>query len=100
MKGVDTLADLQPEPRSKYLYQIAILPEYQGKGIGKQITTFAQGLADLAVYLDCWAGNEKLKKFYTETGFKYLGDFPEEDYFISIFKYSKYKEIETCKHMQ
>lgn len=40
-----------------------------------------------AIYLDCWAGNEKLKSFYSNAGFNYCGDLPEEDYKISIFKY-------------
>jgi hypothetical protein len=40
------------------------------------------------LYLDCWAGNEKLKEFYFNNGFEYVGDFPEEDYFISVFKFN------------
>ena len=41
---------------------------------------------ELLLYLDCWAGNDKLKNFYLNNGFKHVGDFPEEDYFISVFK--------------
>jgi len=73
-----------------YLYRIAILPEYQGKNIGKEIINYAceysKDLNKLS-YLDCWAGNEKLRKFYTEVGFDFIGDFPEEDYMVSVFKY-------------
>jgi len=92
IKGLDTLVDLSIEPGSKYLYHIAILPEYQGQGIGAQITAFAKRLAKPAIYLDCWAGNEKLKDFYGKMGFEYLGDHPEKDYYISIFKYNKHEE--------
>jgi len=75
---------------SIYLYRIAILPEYQGKNIGKEIINYAcEYSKDLnkLLYLDCWAGNEKLRKFYTEVGFDFSGDFPEEDYMVSVFKY-------------
>ncbi|WP_216829775.1 GNAT family N-acetyltransferase [Alkalihalobacterium elongatum] len=74
---------------SKYLSQIAILPNYQGRNFGSKITAFARSLAkerNQSLYLDCWAGNEKLKAFYSNNGFEYIGDFPEEDYMISIFK--------------
>jgi hypothetical protein len=46
----------------------------------------AQGIAK--VHIDCWAENEKLKDFYSKNGFEYLGDFAEEDYLISIFKFN------------
>ncbi|MGV2941336.1 GNAT family N-acetyltransferase [Mesobacillus sp. LC4] len=64
-------------------------PEYQGKGYGSVITSWSCQYARQLVeelYLDCWAGNEKLKNFYSENGFEYVGDFPEEDYYISVFK--------------
>ena len=73
-----------------YLYRIAILPEYQGKNIGKEIINYACEYSkhlNKLLYLDCWAGNEKLRKFYTEVGFDFSGDFPEEDYMVSVFKY-------------
>lgn len=80
---------LRVEESSLYLSKIAILPSYQGLGIGKEIVSFACAFARTAgraMYLDCWAGNEKLKEFYTGCGLNYMGDFPEEDYFISVFK--------------
>ncbi|WP_088012228.1 GNAT family N-acetyltransferase [Gottfriedia acidiceleris] len=43
----------------------------------------------VSIYLDCWAGNDKLKQFYQNYGLKQLGDFPENDYYISIFKHEK-----------
>jgi len=92
MKVIDALADLQIKIGSKYLYQIAISPEYQGQGIGAQITAFARRLASPTIYLDCWAGNKKLINFYKRMNFQHLGDFPEEDYFISVFQYSKNEE--------
>lgn len=73
---------------SIYLYRIAVLPKYQGKGAGHLITNYACKFAknmNKTLYLDCWSGNVKLKDFYTGAGFKLLGDFPEDDYKISIF---------------
>jgi GNAT superfamily N-acetyltransferase len=91
ISNIDHLSELSIEPQSKYLSKIAILPEFQGNNLGSKIIDFAcsftQGL-NKTLYLDCWAGNEKLKEFYSNNGLEYVGDFPEEDYFISIFKFS------------
>lgn len=79
------------EEGSKYLSQIAILPKFQGKNMGENIIRFACSIAkkfNKVLYLDCWAGNEKLKQFYMRNGMEYIGDFPEENYLISIFRYS------------
>jgi ribosomal protein S18 acetylase RimI-like enzyme len=84
------LSDCEIEQGSQYLFQIAILPEYQGMGYGEAITDWACTFArdnNSTLYLDCWAGNEKLKRFYRENGFQWIGDFTEEDYYISVFKY-------------
>lgn len=73
-----------------YLYRIAILPEKQGKGLGREIVAFACDYArkiSCDLYLDCWAGNDKLHSFYSNAGFIHLGNLPEEDYLISMFKY-------------
>jgi GNAT superfamily N-acetyltransferase len=87
--GIKDVKDLHVAESGKYLYQIAIHPEYQGKGYGPVITSWAcqysRSLGE-ELYLDCWAGNQKLKHFYSENGLDYVGDFPEEDYYISVFK--------------
>ncbi|CAM3722206.1 GNAT family N-acetyltransferase [Mesobacillus thioparans] len=87
--GIKDVRQWHVEGEVKYLYQIAIHPEYQGKGYGATLVSWAcQKARSYAerLYLDCWAGNEKLKSFYRENGFDYVGDFPEEDYYISIFR--------------
>lgn len=89
IKEINSLSNCLIEPGSHYLYQIAILPEYQGKGYGAGIIDWACENArenNKTFYLDCWAGNDKLKSFYQGNGFSYEGDFPEEDYYISVFK--------------
>lgn len=78
------------KPNNLYLYRIAILPVYQGKNIGLYAVNYACETSKhlrKILYLDCWAGNVKLKNFYLKAGFDYCGDFPEEDYMISVFKY-------------
>ncbi|WP_391122849.1 GNAT family N-acetyltransferase [Psychrobacillus sp. L3] len=86
---IDKIGELTIEPKSLYLSKIAILPEYQGKSIGSKITDFACTNAhklNKVLYLDCWAGNIKLREFYSKNGFQYIGDFCEEDNLISIFR--------------
>jgi ribosomal protein S18 acetylase RimI-like enzyme len=91
IKVMDTEAGVPVfEANSLYLYRIAILPEYQGKKLGIKVTDYACRVSrDLkkVLYLDCWAGNANLKNFYSKAGFYFCGDFPEEDYMISVFKY-------------
>lgn len=90
IKDINEFDFLSIEPQSKYLYRIAILPEYQGKNLGIEIVNYSCQYArklNKTLYLDCWAGNEKLRNFYSSAGFEFIGDFPEEDYMISVFKY-------------
>jgi GNAT superfamily N-acetyltransferase len=95
--GTFSIKDMEPtdffnvEPNSKYLYRLAISPEYQGKGLGLEILNYCFEYVrkmNVSLFLDCWAGNGKLRSFYKNAGFKHVGDFPEEDYFISVFKFN------------
>lgn len=91
ISNIDELSDLIIEPQSHYLSKIAILPEFQGKNMGSEIINFAFSYTKMlnkTLYLDCWAGNKKLKEYYTYHGLEYIGDFPENDYSISIFKFN------------
>jgi ribosomal protein S18 acetylase RimI-like enzyme len=91
IKDMDVNAVLNiSKPNNLYLYRIAILPEYQGKNIGLKVINHAFELSRSlrkTLYLDCWAGNIRLKNFYSKAGFDYCGDFKEDDYMISVFKY-------------
>lgn len=89
MKHIDKFEPVPIESSSMYLYRIAVLPEYQGNNLGMKIMQFACQASEKlrkSLYLDCWAGNKKLRSFYSGAGLEYLGDFPEEDYMISVFK--------------
>ena len=62
----------------KYLYRIAILPRIQGLGLGVTMLNLIRENETLNrnnLYLDCWAGNKKLRNFYLESGFIYMGDY-------------------------
>ncbi len=71
-----------------YIEKIAILPEYQGGGKIVNIMEFIYDLkakTSYDYYLDCWSGNDRLKEIYNKFGI-YMGEYNEEDYYISIFK--------------
>lgn len=72
-----------------YFYHLAVHPQYSGIGASHVMCKWIQDYAqkqNITIYFDCWAGNNFLRKFYTEVGFEHIGDFPEEDYFVSAFK--------------
>ena len=50
------------------------------------------------IFLDCWSGNDKLKKFYVNNGFESQGDFPEESYlpFLNTTNLIHAKRCEKC----
>lgn len=90
VKDADGFDYLLIEQGSRYLYRIAILPEYQGMNLGREVLNYVCEYSrslKKALYLDCWAGNKKLREFYSNAGFNFMGDFPEEDYFVTVFKY-------------
>lgn len=73
-----------------YIFRIALSPEFQGRRLGIEIIEYAYEYSRKQasrLYLGCYYKNKNLCKFYTIAGLKYIGDFPEEDYFVSVFSY-------------
>ncbi len=69
-----------------YWYHLAVHPDCDRLGIGYRICEWVQHYAKengIHIYFDCWAGNKSLRNFYTFAGFEFLGEFPEEDYFVA-----------------
>lgn len=74
-----------------YLQSIMLDPENQSSGIGVLfVSDVVEKIASVpatggTLFLDCWAGNEKLRDFYSKVGFDFVAVIPEEDYEIAVF---------------
>ncbi len=74
-----------------FLSKLMIEPQMQGYGLGSLLLDAAKEVVAKSggiLLLDCWAGNDKLRAFYTTAGFKLYGLFPEGDFEISVFTWS------------
>ena len=74
----------------EYWYHLAVHPNSDKAGIGYMLCRWVQEYSrqtGITIYFDCWAGNTSLRNYYSFNGFEYMGDFPEEDYFVSAFRY-------------
>lgn len=72
-----------------FLSKLMIEPESQGRGLGAillggAVAQFAER-GEGTLTLDCWAGNEKLRAFYTQNGFDLHGIYPEDDFQVAVF---------------
>lgn len=111
MKPLNNCYDNKEQSKEDYyLHRIAVLPEYQGKGLGRKILHFVQNFSikrEKNIYLDCYQGNKKLRQLYEKAGFYYQGDYPEEDYLVSVFRFLWQKDTpaknrfrNACKRRQ
>lgn len=76
--------------KSLYMYRMIVHPFYQGKNMTHfMFKHIKKEHKKNHVLLDCWAGNEKLSKFYIDNDCLFLGDYPEKDYKISVFQVGK-----------
>lgn len=83
---------------SLYVNQIAVLPDFQGRGIGSYMIAFAKDMAEKEekiLYVDCPVESTKLVNFYVKNGLKNLGDYQENDYFITVFNFDPTAEDES-----
>jgi GNAT superfamily N-acetyltransferase len=53
----------------KYLDQLFVAPEYQGRGLGRQLLAFTRQLLPDEIYLRCVRENEKAWRWYEREGF-------------------------------
>ncbi len=76
--------------KSLYVYRMLVHPFYQGKNMTQHMFKhLRKEYKKKPVLTDCWAGNDKLSQFYLNHDCLHLGDFPEEDYKVSIFQIGK-----------
>jgi GNAT superfamily N-acetyltransferase len=54
---------------NKYLDQLFVAPEYQGRGLGRELLAFTRQLLPDEIYLRCVRENEKAWRWYEREGF-------------------------------
>ncbi len=63
------------------IFSIAVIPQYQGKGIGNQlleyILNFARSRKIIRISLEALKSDEKLIRFYTKAGFSITDELPD-----------------------
>jgi len=90
--GLKPFCDNYFVPQDKtglYWYHLAVHPDYDKLGIGYMLCRWVHDFAQenkISIYFDCWAGNNSLRNYYSFNGFEFIGEFPEEDYFVAAFK--------------
>lgn len=91
IKEVSSFFDITSEENIiLYVYRIAVDTNFQGEGIGALILDYCKDYGkdkEKEMYLDCWQGNKKLRSFYETHGLIYIRDYPEEDFFVSVYKF-------------
>ncbi|KEQ19695.1 GNAT family N-acetyltransferase [Endozoicomonas numazuensis] len=76
----------QPETGKKCeLITFYLLPEFQGKGLGKTLLEAVKQQAPEGLWLSCYEGNKQALSFYKKQGLKCIG--------------SRYFELESEKHL-
>ncbi len=84
-----------PQLSAFYIHRLAVLPFYQGKGIGtwclEEIEKLAVTHNYFAVRLDAVKTNRKLLKFYKKSGYKQVGEliFQPQDKYDDAFVFEK-----------
>jgi ribosomal protein S18 acetylase RimI-like enzyme len=75
------------------IHRLSVHPEFQGKGIAKEILKFIEGFASennySSIRLDAYSGNEKALKLYENSNYKKAGqfDYPMRD--LPFYCYEK-----------
>lgn len=78
--GYWTLEDLK-QP-AVYLFQLAVRRSVASQGVAASMLQWAFETAqrrERTLRLDCWAGNERLRRYYLDAGFQHLGDWEGSD---------------------
>jgi GNAT superfamily N-acetyltransferase len=80
----------------RYLDQLFVAPEYQGKGVGRRLLAFARQQLPDEIWLRCVRENEKAWRWYEREGFVY-----EKEEVSSMtgymMKYYRWKKEETLR---
>src|SRR5215471_2163625 len=79
-----SLQQIGPIPRETVVAQINAGTAHILEGIKAYVASRQPGAI---IVLDCWAGNDKLRDFYTRAGFKLHGVFPANGFEVAVFVY-------------
>jgi ribosomal protein S18 acetylase RimI-like enzyme len=73
-----------------YVYSIGVRPAYTGRRIGEAMVAWAEhhvaSRRKPRIRLDCWAGNERLRRYYEALGYVDRGVRPEAYYEVRRFE--------------
>jgi len=64
-------AMLALQPRDNYLDQLFVAPDYQGRGLGRQLLIFTRQRLPHEIWLRCVRENEKAWRWYEREGFAF-----------------------------
>lgn len=72
-----------------FLHTLVIDPDAQGRGLGRVLLDGVKRAVardgPATIVLDCWAGNDTLRAFYANAGFRLHGVFPERGHAVAVF---------------
>ena len=75
-----------------FLQKLMIAPARQRGGLGRLLLDAARshvlGADGGTLALDCWAGNVKLREFYTRAGFTLHGEYRDEGFAVAVFRWN------------
>ena len=75
---------LTPNKKNLYIHRLAIHPNFQGKGLARELMDFAENFATendySSIRLDTFSQNQRNQRFYELRGYKKLGNiyFPNQ----------------------
>ncbi len=73
-----------------YLSKLAVDIAFRGAGMSQKLLKSVEDWAAQrnrdTIRLDCWAGNDHLRKFYTEQGYRLVEIAPEETWQVALFE--------------
>jgi GNAT superfamily N-acetyltransferase len=73
-----------------YVHGITVRRAWSGRGIGPRLLKWAEEDASRCgkslLRLDCWAGNDRLRRYYLDNGFEFIGESQEHNWFVARFE--------------
>lgn len=75
---------------ARYLHALVVARSAAGRGLGRAVLAGAAARAQdegaALLRLDCWDGNETLRAYYREAGFRELEAVPTQGFYVRLFE--------------